>query len=80
MNTKTINVLCFALCVCTFRLSSNQQNNIDQQSSVQTDQLLLTTIAVLACPARQAFAEVSTNQVAAGLGVDAGAVRTLVRI
>lgn len=73
-NTTTIDLWFFSLAVLTFGLSVNQTTLIKFRSDK------LTTIAVLARPAWQALAEVSTNQVAAGPGVDAGAVRTLVGI
>lgn len=60
--------------VCVCGLSSSQQ------SSIQSKQPSLTVVAVLARPAWQAFAEVSTNQVAADPGVDAGTVGALVGI
>lgn len=53
---------------------------IKQHHSTQFRSGKLTAIAVLASPAWPALAEVSTNQVAAGPGVDAGAVSTLVCI
>lgn len=74
--------MCFRSFLTFFTLVSESQQRCRQScdKTAPTLPLRLTDVTVLARPAREALAEVSSNQISAGVGVDAGAVGALVGI